>query len=352
MLLAPEEGSPVVGASAATFRLADPHRRLRAARVLDEIGLRGPLDMAYGSGEWRLRLPRPPVDRMEYLYEIEDRHGKRTTITDPANPRRAAGAFGEKSEARFPGYVPPAWLDWPQVGHAVVPFEPRATVLGRPLTGSIWQPESLSYREGAPLLVVHDGPEYATLGSFTNYLGAAIGAGALPRLRAALLDPGDRNRWYAANSDYASALAATISSVVPATVRIAVGLSLGGVAVLHAHRVFPELFDAMFLQSASFFTPALDPQERHFSGFEEVTRFVAGLHAAGADERPVPAVLTCGAVEENLANNRSMTATLRRLGYPAELVEVRDAHNYTAWRDALHPHLTALVSNLLANRAA
>jgi enterochelin esterase family protein len=321
-------------------------------RVLDEIGLTGPLDMAYGSGEWRVRLPRPPVDRLEYLYEIEDRHGKRTTITDPANARRSAGAFGEKSEARLPGYAPPAWLDWPAIEHAVVPFELTTTDLGRPLTGSVWQPASLSRRQAAPLLVVHDGPEYATLGSFTNYLGAAIAAGVLPRLRAVLLDPGDRNRWYAANRDYASALAAAVTSVAPSSARIAVGLSLGGVAVLHAHRLFPALFDAMLLQSASFFTPALDPQERHFSGFEAVTRFVAGVHASDSDQRPVPAVLTCGRVEENLANNRSMAATLRRLGYQAELVEVRDAHNYTAWRDALHPHLTTLVSNLVADRAA
>jgi enterochelin esterase family protein len=346
------DGSPVVDASGVTFRLADPHRRLQAVRVLDELGLNGPLDMAYGRGEWQLQLPRPPVDRMEYLYEIEDRHGKRTTIIDPANQRRAAGAFGEKSEARFPGYAQPAWLDWSQIEHAVVPFESTTTDLGRPLTGSVWQPASLTCRQYAPLLVVHDGPEYATLGSFTNYLGAAIKAGVLPQLRAALLDPGDRNRWYAANPDYASALAATIPAVAPSTARIAVGLSLGGVAVLHAHRRFPALFDAMLLQSASFFTPALDPQERHFPGFEGVTRFVAGLHASDSDERPVPAVLTCGTVEENLPNNRSMAATLRRLGYPAELVEVRDAHNYTAWRDALHPHLTTLVSKVVADRAA
>jgi enterochelin esterase family protein len=352
MLPRPEEESPVVDASGATFHLADPHRRLRAVRVLDEIGLTGPLDMAYEDGEWRLWLPRPPVDRMEYLYEIEDRHGKRTTITDPANQRRAAGAFGAKSEARFPGYTQPAWLDWPRIEHAFVPLNSTTADLGRPLTGSLWQPASLTSGDRVPLLVVHDGPEYATLGSFTKYLGAAIAAGALPPLRAALLDPGDRNRWYAADRDYASALAATITPIGPTTARIAVGLSLGGVAVLHAHHLFPTLFDAMLLQSASFFTPTLDPQERHFSGFEAVTRFVAEVHASDSDERPVPAVLTCGTVEENLANNRTMVDTLRRLGYPAELVEVRDGHNYTAWRDALHPHLTDLVSNLVADRAA
>ena len=32
-----------------------------------------------------------------------------------------------------------------------------------------------------------------------------------------------------------------------------------------------------------------------------------------------------------------------RIPYPAELTEVPDMHNYTAWRDAFHPHLTRLV---------
>jgi enterochelin esterase family protein len=66
----------------------------------------------------------------------------------------------------------------------------------------------------------------------------------------------------------------------------------------------------------------------------------------------VPTVLTCGTVEENLANNEAMTATLRRLGYPAELATVRDAHNFTAWRDALDPHLTRLITDVVCARAA
>jgi enterochelin esterase family protein len=47
-----------------------------------------------------------------------------------------------------------------------------------------------------------------------------------------------------------------------------------------------------------------------------------------------------------------MAAALRRLGYPVHTVEFRDAHNYTAWRDALHPHLTTLIAELVADRAA
>jgi len=58
---------------------------------------------------------------------------------------------------------------------------------------------------------------------------------------------------------------------------------------------------------------------------------------------PVPTVLTCGLVEENLHNNREMAQALRRQGYPAQLFEVPDAHNYVSWRDAFDPYLTDLL---------
>ena len=52
--------------------------------------------------------------------------------------------------------------------------------------------------------------------------------------------------------------------------------------------------------------------------------------------------MTCGMGEENLANNRDMADTLREQGYPVRLVEVPDAHNLVAWRDAWHPDLAEL----------
>ena len=61
---------------------------------------------------------------------------------------------------------------------------------------------------------------------------------------------------------------------------------------------------------------------------------------------PVPVAMTCGAEEENILNNRSMTAALGEQGYAATLVEVPDLHNYTGWRDALHPHLTRLLARV------
>ena len=62
--------------------------------------------------------------------------------------------------------------------------------------------------------------------------------------------------------------------------------------------------------------------------------------------------MTCGVPEENLANNQRMAQSLLRLGYPVKISTVRDTHNYTAWRDALHPHLTDLVTSVAAAHAA
>ena len=89
--------------------------------------------------------------------------------------------------------------------------------------------------------------------------------------------------------------------------------------------------------------PGLDAHERRFPYYRRIIGFTADVHGGGLPARPVPAVLTCGAIEENAANNRLMTQTLRAHDYPASLHEVPDLHNYTAWRDAFDPGLTGLL---------
>jgi enterochelin esterase-like enzyme len=350
-------GGPAADDDGVTFELADGARALTGVRLVDEVGIGGQFTLDPAEGRWRLRIPLPlDVDRIEYLLEVVDRNGGAATITDPANPQRVPGAFGEKSVALLPGYLEPPWLAWPGVDHIQTPFEVRAPTLGATMSGYVWSPLGLGAGEAAPLVIVHDGPEYAVLGGLTRYLGACVGAGLLPPLRAGLVGPGSRNEWYSANPAYAKAwaeqLIPTLERMAPSTFRVGIGVSLGALAMLHAHRSYPTVLDALMLQSGSFFTPHLDPGERTFSDFRAVTAFVLKLHNLGSDDHPIDVVLTCGLAEANLANNRRMAATLRRLGYPSELVEVRDAHNYTAWRDALHPPLTSLISSLAATRAA
>ncbi|GAB2476867.1 alpha/beta hydrolase [Jatrophihabitans fulvus] len=318
-----------------TLTLADRPRRLARVRLEQDVGLTD-VEFARVPGAWQLEFEQPDVLRMEYLFEVTDHNGRSWTTTDPVHDRRAPGAFGEKSVLEFDGYEAPAWLGADGVPGSFT--EAGADVLGTPVR--VWTPTGLD--GPAPLLVVHDGPEFDGMARFTAWLAAMIADGSVPPSRAVLLDPGDRNDWYAANDGYADAVAAALPKV-SATVRVGVGASLGGLAMLHLHRRHPTLLGGLFLQSSSFFTPELDGQESGFSGYEAVTSFVASVHDADGDLAPVPTVLTCGTVEENLANNRTMTTTLRRLGYPAELHAVRDAHNFVAWRDALHPHLTELV---------
>jgi enterochelin esterase family protein len=293
---------------------------------------------------------------MEYLIEITDHNDQRMTITDPGNPLQVDGAFGPKSVVQFPDYRAPAWLMQSDAPDTTLPLAIDTKAHDATITGMLWSPVSLASDEPAPMLLVHDGPEYAKLGSFTHYLGALIAAGRLPPLRAALLAPGERNSWYSANPAYATALCTEVvpelDRLAPSTLRIGVGVSLGALAMLHAHRGYPATFRGLFLQSGSFFTPELDPQEHTFSGFEPVTGFVARVENGVVDAGPVRTSMTCGAPEENLADNQKMAETLTRLGYPVAFRELRDAHNYTAWRDALDPALTELLTAVVDSHAA
>jgi enterochelin esterase family protein len=170
-----------------------------------------------------------------------------------------------------------------------------------------------------------------------------------------LLDPGDRNEWYSASPAYSWTFASDILPRVYAELGttepvVGMGASLGGLAMLHAQRRFPAAFAGLFLQSGSFFVPRHDRQESGFRRWLRIVRFTGRVHRAG-DGPPVPTVLTCGTVEENLPNNRQMARTLARQGYPVELHEVPDAHNYTGWRDAFDPYLTGLLLRVWAPEA-
>jgi enterochelin esterase-like enzyme len=347
--------SPVAAAGARaddvtmTFRVADPGDGVAGVRLLPDAPV--PEDQfRRNGGMWELALPRPPLSRLEYLLELRYPDGTVKTGTDPANPLRAAGAFGPKSVLEFPGYRPPAWLSAPADPGGSRTFD--MPVLDEALPVRVWAPAGTRGSERLPLLVVHDGPEYDALASLTRYLGAGIRGQWLPRLRAALLSPGQRNNWYSANARYARALRHGVLSALEGRFgvsrRIGMGTSLGALAMLHAYCRYPDSFDALFLQSGSFFTPDTDRQERRFPYYRRIIGFTADVRGGGLPARPVPIAATCGQIEENVANNRLITQVLRAHDYPATLREVPDMHNYTAWRDAFDPSLTGLLQRVAA----
>jgi enterochelin esterase-like enzyme len=334
-----------------TFRLADPERQLAGVRLVQDVRIPGDQLGFHRSGDrWELVIERPPVNRMEYLLELRHQDGSTGTVLDPGNPQQVAGAFGPKSVLEFPGYTLPGWLSIAAEPGNVADVDVPVKALDAVVSARVWSPGGTRHDERLPLLVVHDGPEYDTLASLTHYLSAGVAGHWLPRLRAALLSPGPRDRWYSANMAYARAVCTTvlpaITGRVATSVRVGMGTSLGALAMLHAHCRYPDTFDALFLQSGSFFLPRFDSQERSFPYYRRVVRFVTDTHDGGLPPRPVPAVLTCGLIEENIENNRLMVKTLRGRSYPATLHEVPDMHNYTAWRDAFDPYLTELLGRV------
>ena len=318
-----------------TFRFADPDGRYVAVRLCSD--LHGPRDFTRAGDEWVLEID-PPLARLEYQLELEPAEGDTEIVLDPANPERAPGAFGDKSVMLAPGYEPPAWLEADAVEGHVHELAVRARGLGTDMQVRLWD------GGGEPLLVAHDGPEYERLASLTRYSGAMIAAGALPPHRVALLAPRDRDEWYSASARYARALASDVMPALNPVDPVGMGASLGALAMLHAHVRRP--FAGLFLQSGSFFVLRHDAHEHRFSRFRRVIRAVRELKRdAGVPER---VTMTCGVLEENLANNREMARALAAQEFDVELAVVPDMHNYTGWRDALHPHLTHLLLRVWA----
>ena len=395
--------------------------------------------------QWVARIPRPPVDRLEYLLILEYADGSDSMVTDPANPNRVRTVFGDKSVVEFPGYARPWWLsvadaadaqarrdaeaEAAAVRRAAMTGRPRASArraassstgtpglvpVARPSTlddqeqaatvqslgegvssvrvrapyrgtderirrspaarshpagalvvdpgtaevvdpeadvavvGQLHVPADSTPDEPLPLLVVHDGPEYADLAQLLRYVTTLARIEPGLRCRVLLLQPVDRDRSYSASPAYARALVTRMlpkvtDAVVTAGRPVGVGASLGGLAMLHAASSYPGTFAGVFSQSGSFFRPRTDGMERGYRHYNRIVRFVDGIDADPQRLADLHVTMTCGTGEENLANNRSLTRRLTRQGVPTQLIEHPDGHNYTGWRDCLDPGLRLLL---------
>jgi enterochelin esterase-like enzyme len=331
------------------LRLDDPDARYAAVRLASDLDLSEQArTFARTDGAWVLELEPPAIRRLEYQLELVDRDGDTAYALDPANPHTAPGAFGEKSVLLLDDYRPPDWLRAPAVEGRFDELTVRGRGLGADVAIRVWSPADAEPDQPLRLLLAHDGPEYDELASLTRFSAAMIAAEELPPHRVALLAPGDRDQWYSASKVYGRVLA---HDVVPALREAfatvdnlaGMGASLGALAMLHAHRSFARLLGALFLQSGSFFMPRYDAHERRFVRYARVVRFVRSTRADGGYALPIPVGMTVGGAEENAANNRAMASALAEQGYDVQLAEVPDMHNYTSWRDAFDPHLTALL---------
>jgi enterochelin esterase-like enzyme len=300
---------------------------------------------------WTLRFPRPQASRLEYLVQLTHADGTTELVTDPANPLRAPGPFGDKSVVELPDYEAPVWVEDEESPQGeLARLELRTRRVGR-VGGLLWSAHDTDPREPLPLLVVHDGPEYAEYSALPRLLDRLVAFGEVPPLRAALLrPPRARNETYAAANVYARAFAVEVlpglRKAAPTTRAPAgLGASLGALSFLHLHWMHPGTFAGLFLQSGSYFRRRFDRHESGFPRFDRISRFVGRVLAAPERGAPpaVPLAITCGTAEENLDNNRAVAGALAGAGYSLEYVEHPDAHNWISWRDVLHPHLPELL---------
>jgi len=216
------------------------------------------------------------------------------------------------------------------------------------ITGQLHVPADSPPSEPLPLLVVHDGPEYADLAQLLRYLTTLVRTERGLRCRVLLLDPIDRDRSYSASPGYARALVTRMLPRVTGAVAtsgrpVGMGASLGGLAMMHAATSYPGTFSGVFSQSGSFFRPRTDGMERGFPHYDRIVGFVDDLDVDPERLADLRVSMTCGTGEENLANNRSVAQRLARLGMPVALVENPDGHNYAGWRDCLDPSLRRLL---------
>jgi enterochelin esterase-like enzyme len=345
--------APQVDSDSVTFCVADPDTVLSSVKLCQEITRPRPgPNFVLGSGIWRLRWARPPVNRLEYMIQVVDRSGAVEVSCDPNNPERAPGPFGDKSVVRWPEYQPPRWTgstpaETGTLAHITIP----SPVSRSEFDVLVWSSPRVEHGEPVPLLVVHDGPEYESYSDLLRYLGTEVEAGALPPMRAALIPPVERDNSYSASALYARvfgqdllpALLRAAPTPPGRSMRIGMGASLGALAMLHLHRTKPATFGGLFLQSGSYFRQRFDPQESSFVRFRRITRFVGRVLTQTDWSHLIPVAMTCGSGEENIYNNRAMRDALARQGYDVLWREVRDAHNWTAWRDAFDPALGSLL---------
>lgn len=191
------------------------------------------------------------------------------------------------------------------------------------------------------LIVVLDGPEYQRQMRLLALLRKLVERGDVKPHRVALVVPEDRMETFSASTRFARDLVAALAPLKGRPV--GVGSSLGGLALLHAHRVEPSAFAGLFLQSGSYFRRRTDPQESHFGRFSRINRFVGTVIRGAGDPQPVPATLTCALDEENYVNNAAVARALAEQGYPVEFHAARGGHDWPTWRRALELHLPPLL---------
>lgn len=311
------------------------------------VGLPGNLDFEHlgDSDWWLLALTMPAGARLEYKLEVVDSFGTHD-VDDPLNPHDADHPFGSNSVCLAGGYHLPDWA----VAEEGVPagrlcdWYCESAALGRKATASIYLPPGFDplVEQRYPLLVVHDGSDYLLYAGAATALDNLIHRRGLVPLVVAFSNPGERLVEYANDprhhrhviEELVPELEHDLPLVGTAAGRGLMGCSFGAIASLSTAVSAPGFFGRLLLQSGSFAGAGAGCRPRPERLWEPVREFVRRFveTPAAVAER---VVLTCGAFESLICENRAMLDVLGATGMDVRFIEELDGHNWVCWRDSL-----------------
>ena len=340
---------PLVDGTEVTFVYRGPADAVYLRCWISGFDAAQPFQLLNGTELWVSTISLPAGSRIEYKFEIEA-GGKRHLIVDPLNDVVAHDPFGANSVCQGAGYERPQWtLHDPEARSGTIEtlaVESRAFRESRET--SIYLPARFRRNRRYPLLIVHDGYDYARYADLKIVLDNLIHNLEIPQMIVSLTQASDRLKEYAADDRHADFIATDLLPQLAerfplmndTAARGIMGASFGGVASLHAAWRYPELFRRLLLQSGSFAfsdlgrhnrAPVFDPVAKFMNAFRENPGDLAGK-----------IYMSCGIYESLIYENRSLLPRLQAEGIDVRFEEVRDAHNWENWRDRLRSGLSWL----------
>jgi len=187
-----ERGFPVAEPGLVTFAWSGKADRVELVRWINANPERLPFRRVPGTTLWVLRLPVEDGGRFEYKLALT-RGADEDWVLDPLNPIRAGDPLGENPVCRTHGYAPPDWTSRRGApAGRIVSLTIDSTVFAETREERVYLPAGYAAGGAYPLVVVHDGRDYATYGDLTVALDNLIAAGDIPPLLALLIQTEDR----------------------------------------------------------------------------------------------------------------------------------------------------------------